>query len=196
MSGQVDVVRGALSPLRRRVLEELREPGSATAVAARLGESRQRINYHLRELEKLGLVELVELRQRRGRKERVVRATAHTVVVAPEVVGSPSPGELDRFASDTLLAMTARAFGEVAEMREEAAAEGTRLVTFSIETDVGFAEPADINRFATDLAARVADLVASYDSPQAPRYRVIIGGHPARQRLQDPESPENSEGTS
>ncbi|MFC7592090.1 ArsR/SmtB family transcription factor [Nonomuraea antimicrobica] len=91
MSGQVDVVRGALSPLRRRVLEELREPGSATAVAARLGESRQRINYHLRELEKLGLVELVELRQRRGRKERVVRATAHTVVVAPEVVGSPSP---------------------------------------------------------------------------------------------------------
>ncbi|MFC7592091.1 hypothetical protein ACFQYP_56495 [Nonomuraea antimicrobica] len=62
--------------------------------------------------------------------------------------------------------MTARAFGEVAEMREEAAAEGTRLVTFSIETDVGFAEPADINRFATDLAARVADLVASYDSPR------------------------------
>ncbi|MFI7128908.1 ArsR/SmtB family transcription factor [Nonomuraea sp. NPDC050153] len=179
MGEKVDVVRGSLSPLRRRVLEELREPASATTVAARLGESRQRVNYHLRELEKAGLVEVVELRQRRGLKERVVRATARTVVVAPEVVGSPSPAEQDRFAADTLLAVTARAFGDVAEMRERAVQEDKRLVTFTIETDVGFAEPADISRFATDLAARVADLVASYDSPQtARRYRLIIGGHP------------------
>ncbi|MFI9846553.1 ArsR/SmtB family transcription factor [Nonomuraea sp. NPDC051941] len=179
MGAELDVVRGSLSPLRKRVLEELREPASATTVAARLGETRQRVNYHLRELEKAGLVEVVELRQRRGRQERIVRATARTVVVAPEVVGAPSPGEQDRFAADTLLAVTARTFGDVAEMRERAAREGKRLVTFTIETDVGFAEPADISRFATDLAARVADLVASYDSPEATRrYRLIIGGHP------------------
>ncbi|MET9251352.1 helix-turn-helix domain-containing protein [Nonomuraea sp. NPDC003709] len=179
MAAELDVVRGSLSPLRKRVLEELREPASATTVAARLGETRQRVNYHLRELEKAGLVEVVELRQRRGRQERIVRATARTVVVAPEVVGAPSPGEQDRFAADTLLAVTARTFGDVAEMREQAAQEGKRLVTFTIETDVGFAEPADISRFATDLAARVADLVASYDSPESTRrYRLIIGGHP------------------
>ncbi|GAA0915466.1 winged helix-turn-helix domain-containing protein [Nonomuraea longicatena] len=179
MSADVDVVHGSLSPLRRRVLEELCEPASATTVAAKLGESRQRINYHLRELEKAGLVELVELRQRRGRQERVVRATARTVVVAPEVIGTLSPAEQDRFAADTLLAVTARTFSEVAELRELAAEEGKRLVTFTIETEVGFTEPADISRFATDLAARVADLAASYDSPAASRrYRLIIGGHP------------------
>ncbi|MFD7232661.1 helix-turn-helix domain-containing protein [Streptomyces sp. NPDC059881] len=37
-------------------LEELREPASVTVLAARLGESRQRLNYHLREMEKSGLV--------------------------------------------------------------------------------------------------------------------------------------------
>ena len=56
-----------------------REPASATEVAARLGESRQRVNYHVRALERGGLVELVEERARRGCTERVVRATADAV---------------------------------------------------------------------------------------------------------------------
>ncbi|MGW6910696.1 helix-turn-helix domain-containing protein [Streptomyces sp. NPDC054940] len=47
---------GTQSPLRHRLLEELREPASATVLAARLGESRQRLNDHLREMEKSGLV--------------------------------------------------------------------------------------------------------------------------------------------
>ena len=33
-------LRGTLSPLRRRLLAELREPASASGLAARLGESR------------------------------------------------------------------------------------------------------------------------------------------------------------
>ena len=70
------------------MLELLREPLSATEVAARLGESRQRVNYHVRALERGGLVELVEERPRRGCTERVVRATADAVVVEPTVVGS------------------------------------------------------------------------------------------------------------
>ncbi|HJY26094.1 MAG TPA: helix-turn-helix domain-containing protein, partial [Actinomycetes bacterium] len=55
MAGQALVeeperLRRALSPLRRRLLDELRSPTSATQVAATLGLSRQRINYHLRAL--------------------------------------------------------------------------------------------------------------------------------------------------
>ncbi|HEX2301087.1 MAG TPA: helix-turn-helix domain-containing protein, partial [Pseudonocardiaceae bacterium] len=192
VSGVLDVLReadlrGSLSPLRQRILAELREPASATVVGGRIGESRQRVNYHLRELEKAGLVELVETRQRRGRTERVVRATARTVVVAPEVLGETPLDQdrlddQDRFAAETLLATTARAFGDVAAMRERAREAGKRLVTFTLTTDVGFAEPADIARFADDLATRVADLAAAYEangSPQARRrYRVVIGGHP------------------
>src|SRR5215207_8515105 len=98
----VDVVQSPLAPLRRAVLEALQEPGSATEVAARLGETRQRVNYHVRELERAGLVELVEERARRGCTERVVRATASAVVVEPIVIGEVS--EQDRYAADTLLA--------------------------------------------------------------------------------------------
>jgi DNA-binding transcriptional ArsR family regulator len=159
----VDVSRARLSPLRRRVLAELREPASATALAARLGESRQSVNYHVRELERAGLVELVEERRRRGFTERVVRV-AETQ---------------DRFAADALLALAARALGDVADMRERASAEGRRLVTFAIEADVGFERPTDIERFADALADRIAELAAEFDSARSHRrFRLIVGGYP------------------
>ncbi len=194
MTLTVDVVRGdarlrgALSPLRRTVLQALREPASATALAARLGESRQRVNYHVRELEKAGLVEVVEERARRGCTERVVRATARAVVVAPDVIGDLGAATQDRFAADMLLAVAARTVGDVARMRERADAQGRRLVTFAIEADVGFERPADIERFADALADQVAELAARFDTGQARhRYRVIVGGHPLPKSEQDEE---------
>jgi DNA-binding transcriptional ArsR family regulator len=163
MQAAVDVSRARLSPLRRRVLAELREPASATALAARLGESRQSVNYHVRELERAGLVELVEERRRRGFTERVVRVAERQ----------------DRFAADALLALSARALGDVAEMRERASAQGRRLVTFAIEADVGFERPADIERFADALADRIAELAAEFDSDRSRRrFRLIVGGYP------------------
>ena len=163
MQAVVDVSRARLSPLRRRVLAELREPASAAALAARLGESRQSVNYHVRELERAGLVELVEERRRRGFTERVVRVAEAQ----------------DRFAADALLALRARALGDVAEMRERAGAEGRRLVTFAIEADVGFERPADIERFADALAERIAELAAEFDSGRSRRrFRLIAGGYP------------------
>lgn len=180
-------LRGTLSPLRRRLLAELREPASAVALAVRLGESRQRVNYHVRELEKAGLVELVELRPRRGCTERVVRATARAVMVDPEVTGDLVTGVQDRFAADALLALSARTVSDVATMRERAEAQGKRLVTFAIEADVGFDRPADIERFAAELAQRVTDLVAAFDTGRPEhRYRLVVGGHPAPASREDP----------
>lgn len=187
MSAAIDVVesgerlRGGLSPLRRAVLAELSAPGSATEVAARLGESRQRVAYHVRELEKAGLVELVELRPRRGCVERVVRTVSRAVVFDPEVIGDLGAAEeQDRFAAETLLVHAARAVRDVGRMRREADRQGKRLITFAIEAEVGFERPADVRRFADALALKVAELAAEHDTGAAKRrYRVIVGGHPA-----------------
>ena len=50
----------SLDPIRVRLLAELAQPGSASTLATRVGLTRQKANYHLRELERHGLVELVE----------------------------------------------------------------------------------------------------------------------------------------
>ena len=193
MTAAVEVVRnggrlrGTLSPLRRRLLAELRDPASAVALAARLGEKRQRVNYHVRELEKAGLVELVELRPRRGCTERVVRATARAVMVDPDPSGDLGTAAQDRFAADALLAVSARTISEVAAMRERADAQGRRLVTFTLEADIGFERPVDIERFAAQLARQVTDLVTVFDSGRPEhRYRLVAGGHPAPGPREEP----------
>ena len=54
----------SLDPIRSRLLAELVQPGSASTLAAKVGLARQKVNYHLRALERHGLVELVEERRK------------------------------------------------------------------------------------------------------------------------------------
>ena len=75
-------------PTRLRVLDALRAPDSAAGVARQLGEPRQRINHHVRELAKAGL--LVEAGERRKGNfvEQLYESAAGTfVAVAPPHVG-------------------------------------------------------------------------------------------------------------
>ena len=174
----LDLVSAPLSPLRRAVLEALSEaPASATEVAGVLGESRQRVNYHVRALERAGLVELVEERARRGCTERVVRASCHAVVVEPVVVGT-MPEDQDRFAADALLSGAARMVRDVAAARTAATERGQRLLTFAVEAEIGFSRPSDLERFADALGERIAELAAEF-GPGERKYRVLVGGHPA-----------------
>jgi DNA-binding transcriptional ArsR family regulator len=172
----------ALSPLRRRLLGELRTPTSATQVAAALGLSRQRVNYHLRALESAGLVELVEERQRRGCVERILQTTADAFVVDPAVL-SPADevaftGIADRHASGHLVGVAAGTVRDVARMQASAERAGTRLLTFTLEAEIRFATPGAVHDFTDELAMAVQSLAARYDTSGGRPYRLIAGGHP------------------
>ena len=117
-----NVAAAVLDPIRARVLSSLRNPGSATTVAAALGETRQKVNYHLRALEELGLVRLVEDRPRRGLTERVMVASARAYVLSPELLGDSAvdPDSTDRLSSNYVLALAARVVREVADLARRA----------------------------------------------------------------------------
>lgn len=180
-----DRLRLALSPIRRQLLERLRQPASATELAVEMALGRQRLNYHLRELEKAGLVHLVETRQRRGFVERVLAARAGVFVVDPAVMGTRATGAIsaaaqDRFSAEHLIDAAGAVVRHVARMRARAEQEGTRLLTFAIDTEIAFATPADLERFTTALAAFVARAAAKVRAPAGGRrYRILLGGHPA-----------------
>jgi DNA-binding transcriptional ArsR family regulator len=175
-----DRLRQALSPLRRRLLARLRTPASATELAAEFELPRQRLGYHLRELEAAGLLELVEERRRRGFVERVLRASADAYVVDPAVLGDRAAHAAgDRHAAEHLVDAAARTVRDVARMQAAAERAGTRLLTFTVETEVRFAAPGDLHRFTEAIAGAVADVVAAFDDPAGRPYRVIAAGHPA-----------------
>lgn len=179
--GEPDRVRLALSPIRRRLLERLREPASATQLATELGLSRQRINYHLRELEQAGMLELVEERPRRGFTERILAASADAFVVDPSVLGAVAAVEAqDRYAAEHLIGAASDVVRDVVRMQSAARREGTRLLTFTIEADVRFAAPADVERFCNHVAELVAEAAETHGTPTDGRpYRLVLGGHPA-----------------
>jgi DNA-binding transcriptional ArsR family regulator len=176
-------VRLALNPLRRQLLDRLRQPASATQLAAELELPRQRVNYHLRELERAGLVVLVEERQRRGCVERILQASAGGYVVDPGVMSADETATFtsiqDRFAADHLVAAAAATVRDVARMQVAAEEAGSRLLTFTIEADVHFARPGDLHEFADALAQAVADTAARFDRRDGRAYRIVVGGHPA-----------------
>jgi DNA-binding transcriptional ArsR family regulator len=178
-------LRGALAPLRRALLSRLRTPASATELARELEVSRQKINYHLRRLEEAGLIELVEERQRRGCVERIMRARADAYVIDPSLMSDRSvpDGDVregDRHAAEHLVAVASDTVREVTRMQAAADSARLRLLTFTLETEVRLAAPADLHGFTEALARAIASVVSDFDRPGGRAYRVLGAGHPAQ----------------
>lgn len=175
----------SLDPVRSRLLAELAEPGSATALAAKVGLPRQKVNYHLRALEKHGLVELAEERRKGNMTERVMRATAASYVISPSALGAvqPDPERApDRLSARWLLAVASRLVQEVGALITGSAKAGKRVATFAMDGEVRFASAADRAAFAEELSGAVAALVSKYHDESAPggrAHRVIVAVHPS-----------------
>src|SRR3979490_1555524 len=80
-----------LDPFRTQLLAAPAAPESASSLAVRGGQPRQKVNYHLRELERHGLVELVEERRKGNMTERVLQATAASYVISPAALSAVAP---------------------------------------------------------------------------------------------------------
>jgi DNA-binding transcriptional ArsR family regulator len=175
-----------MHPMRLRILDSLRAPGSASTVARELGLPRQKVNYHLRELEKAGFLEEVEQRRAGNCIERIVRATATHYLINPEIFGNLAADGAsveDRFSSTYLIALAAETIRDVAAAQEKATRAKKRVATMAIQSDVRFATAEDRKAFAEELANAVAKLIAKYHDDQTPggrTYRFMVGAYPAR----------------
>jgi DNA-binding transcriptional ArsR family regulator len=177
----------SLDPIRARLLAALVEPGSAATLAGRVGLPRQKVNYHLRALEKHGLVELVEERRKGNMTERVLRATASSYVISPMALAAVAPDPArspDRLSARWLLALAARLVKDVGALISGADKARKRVATFAIDGSVRFATAADRAAFAEDLAAAVTTLVAKYHDETAETgrdHRLIVAVHPSEE---------------
>ena len=174
----------SLDPIRSRILAALGEPGSAAMLAARLGLPRQKVNYHLKELERHGLVELVEERRKGNVTERVYGATAASYVISPVTLAAVSPDperSPDRLSARWLLALGSRLVQEVGTLLTGSARAGKPVATYAVDAQVRFASAADRAAFAEELTQAVTALVSRYHDEGAARgrdHRLVVGLHP------------------
>jgi DNA-binding transcriptional ArsR family regulator len=192
----------SLDPVRSRLLAELATPGSATTLALKVGLPRQQVNYHLRTLERHGLVELLEERRKGNMTERVMQATAASYVISPTALAALEPDperSPDRLSAFWMLALAARLVRDVGALLIGARKAGKRIATFALDGEVRFASAADRSAFAEELSHAVAALVAKYHDDAATggrSHRIVVAIHPSFPKAVDiavPETPELTE---
>lgn len=183
----------SLDPIRTRILMELAEPGSATQLAAKVGLPRQQVNYHLKALERHGLVELVAERRKGNVTERILQASAASYLISPAALASVAPDPRrfsDRFSAFWLLALASRTVQEMGRLITGAALAKRQLATFAIDGEITFRTAADRAAFAEELGVAVTRLVDEYHDGGAGtpaggapagggrRHRLVVALHP------------------
>jgi DNA-binding transcriptional ArsR family regulator len=175
----------SLDPVRARLLAALAKPGSATTLAAQVGLTRQKVNYHLRALERHGLVELVEERRKGNMTERVLRATAASYLISPTALAAVAPDpdrSPDQLSARWLIALAGRLVQEVGELITRAKAARQPVATFGIDTEIRFASAADRAAFVAELSDAVEGLVGKYHDEGAAggrKHRLVVALHPS-----------------
>lgn len=193
-----------LAPLRVEILERLRgEPRSASAVADEMGLPRQRVNYHVKALARARFLRKAGRVRRRNFYEQRYRASARSYLIAPDVLGPVAAGlrsPEDQAGAAYLLAGTARLQSEVGRAAAQAAEEGKRLATLTLEADLRFESAAQRSRFTRALRDAVAGVIAEHAAPAELEdgspgpgrpYRLLLGCYPTPARTDtDPDGPD------
>jgi DNA-binding transcriptional ArsR family regulator len=168
-------------PTRLRVLDALRAPDSAAGVARRLGEPRQRINHHVKELAKAGLLASAGERRTGNFVEQLYRSVAGTFTISPRLTWA------DRARADALASQVALErlveFGErlqrdAATLLDRAAFEGEHIASAAVETTVHFPDAAARAAFLEEYLQLVTALVERHASARGPGYTVGLAVHP------------------
>ncbi len=98
----IEQLRAIADMLRVRIIDLLlKQPMTVTQIGDELGEAPAKIHYHVRELEKAGLVRLVETREKGGILEKYYQPIAREFSVEKSLLSAP-PGEALGITSNLL----------------------------------------------------------------------------------------------
>jgi DNA-binding transcriptional ArsR family regulator len=172
-----------LDPLRSRILTLALQPASATDLGARLDLPRQRVNYHVRELYRLGLLKRAGRRRKRNMFEQRYVASAKGYFLSPELLGAALAdwrAVTDVGSAAYLLALSAQMQADLARAARRALAAKRPLPTLSIKSQFRFESLEQRERFTRELKDAVVTVIARFTSPNLSADGKSGAGHPHR----------------
>jgi DNA-binding transcriptional ArsR family regulator len=169
-------------PLRIRILESLREPDSAAGVARRLGEPRQNVNYHLKELDRAALVHRAGERRTGNFVEMLYESVARTMVISPRLAWS-DPRRFEALRSqlslERLIEVGEHLQRDAALLLDRAAFDDEQIASASVEADVHFTNEEDRAAFLRAYFEALRELCDQYGASAGAPYRVVMAAYPA-----------------
>lgn len=175
---EIEQAEALLKPQRIEVLRLLAEPVTCSAVAAQLGQTPQRVYYHVRRLVEMGLAEQVSERKVRGISEGIYQAVARSYWLSPKLVGRIG----GRRAQDEL------SLGYLLDLAEEIQADVAGLDRAAPELpSVGISGeiriPAEQRQaFLTDLQSTLQDLFTRYGGAEGDPFKLAVACYPKGDR--------------
>lgn len=166
-----------LKPQRVEVLRQLAEPRTCAEVAAALGQTPQRVYYHVKRLVEAGLVELVSERRVRGITEGTYQAGARSYWLSPALVGRLGLRRVrDELSLGYLLDLVEEVQAEVAALDRSA----PELPSIGVAGEIRV-RPQDRQAFLDDLRNTLQDLFTRYGGAEGDAFKLAVACYPKGQ---------------
>ena len=168
---RMEQAEALLKPRRVEVLRLLAEPNTCTQIGKVLGDSPQKVYYHVKQLQNAGLVELVDERRVRGITEGIYRAVANSYWVSPDLVGRIGPPRDDsQYGVGFLL--------DLAEtLQADLAGLPPGVPTLGISGDVRLRADQGA-AFVSDLQAAFQAVLDRYSGTEGTPFRLALACYP------------------
>lgn len=174
-------VTALLNPLRGEILSHLTEPASAAEVARRMNEMPQRINYHLKTLEKVGLVRRVGTRQVKNLVEVLYQSVARSFLLADSLGLSPQTVKRlkDQSSLAHLIHVTERIKKDVLQLMEQAE-QDQEIPSATVETQIFLRNEEEREAFIRDYTFLLRQLATKYQASSSTdtAYQVVLAVYP------------------
>jgi DNA-binding transcriptional ArsR family regulator len=170
-----------LHPLRADLVSRLLEPASAAELARAIGEAPQRLNYHLKALEKVGLIRKVGTRQVRNLVEVLYQAVAKTFILAESLsLPADTLERLKEHGSLLQLVTTAEQMKKDAVLLMEQLPTAGEIPSASLQLQLHLKDEEDRQAFVEEYVGLVQKLVTKYHGKRegAEAYQVILAAYP------------------
>jgi hypothetical protein len=150
-------------------------------VARGIGQPRQKVNYHLKELEAAGLVQRVGERRTGNFVESLYQAVARTFLVSPEVAwadGRRSETLAGQHSLGTLVLLGERLQRDAAVLLDKAAFDGAEIASASVVAEARFAHEEEREAFLSEYLQATSKLLEKYSTKKGAAYRVVLAAYP------------------
>lgn len=171
---RIEQAETLLKPQRIEVLRQLAEPRTCNELAERLGQSPQRVYYHVKRLVDAGLVEQVAERKVRAIHEGIYRATARSYWLSPRLVGRLGG---DRHSQDAM------SLDHLLDLTEEVQADVGALDRDQELPSIGIAghirvRPEERQQFLDDLQTMLQALFTRYGGAEGDAFKLALACYP------------------